>query len=376
MKRLIWTSMVVALSWWSCSALLGQGPPPGRLGPGGAAEDGGDMHGGGRHGRFSRRGGGDRASRLEGFLQSLDANGNGIIEPSEIPPERAGMVEYFARRMGLDPSQPIQIARIRELMGGGPPGGNPPATPPATSPAENKPDAAGGAGASKTDEAAPLVPGFGTSEVRGFGEQLSASAGATASQAGAGQLSDSQRAYREARFRRYDRNRDGVLDREESGRLREDPTALDRNRDGRITLEEYVSAAVSPVGAAGGRPGAPRGEQELTEVSKSEKDGRKSYRFLQPHERLPEGLPDWFVDRDKNGDGQVSMAEYASSWSNATAEGFEDLDLNDDGFVTPKECLKAGGTKPESQTTAASSEPTKTKKATKSGGESTPWWMR
>jgi hypothetical protein len=69
---------------------------------------------------------------------------------------------------------------------------------------------------------------------------------------------------------------------------------------------------------------------------------KKSYRFLSPQERLPRGLPDWFLRKDADGDGQVAMAEYASSgWSEALAEEFTKHDLNGDGVITPEECLKA-----------------------------------
>jgi hypothetical protein len=66
---------------------------------------------------------------------------------------------------------------------------------------------------------------------------------------------------------------------------------------------------------------------------------RGTGRFLSPKERLPRGLPDWFSARDANGDGQVSMAEYSSTWSEVSAQEFRTYDLNGDGIVTPAEVL-------------------------------------
>lgn len=67
---------------------------------------------------------------------------------------------------------------------------------------------------------------------------------------------------------------------------------------------------------------------------------RKSGRFLSPKERLPQGLPDWFLQKDADGDGQVSMAEFAREWTPDKAREFDSYDLNHDGMITAAECLK------------------------------------
>jgi Ca2+-binding EF-hand superfamily protein len=80
----------------------------------------------------------------------------------------------------------------------------------------------------------------------------------------------------------------------------------------------------------------------------SPRDGRSSgarrqkfYRFKTAHERLPEGIPEWFVEKDANQDGQVSMAEFATRWNDNLVKEFVQFDRNGDGVVTPKECLAA-----------------------------------
>jgi Ca2+-binding EF-hand superfamily protein len=62
---------------------------------------------------------------------------------------------------------------------------------------------------------------------------------------------------------------------------------------------------------------------------------------LTPIERLPKGLPDWFTAKDADGDGQVSMAEFAADWTPAKVAEFSRYDLNGDGIITASECLKA-----------------------------------
>ncbi len=65
---------------------------------------------------------------------------------------------------------------------------------------------------------------------------------------------------------------------------------------------------------------------------------------FQPRERkyfVPlnelKGVPNWFVLRDKNGDGQLSMVEFDPTLSPAGLATFGRLDKNGDGFLTPDE---------------------------------------
>lgn len=73
------------------------------------------------------------------------------------------------------------------------------------------------------------------------------------------------------------------------------------------------------------------------------KSESKSYRFLSAHERLPSGVPAWFIEKDKDFDGQVKMAEYATDWSEAVVDEYRKYDKNFDGFITPDECMEARG---------------------------------
>jgi Ca2+-binding EF-hand superfamily protein len=77
--------------------------------------------------------------------------------------------------------------------------------------------------------------------------------------------------------------------------------------------------------------------------SSSSNDERATYRATTVKERLAKekDLPSWFGTIDMNVDGQIAMAEYSTSWSDSVAREFNRFDLNGDGFITPKECLKA-----------------------------------
>jgi Ca2+-binding EF-hand superfamily protein len=83
-------------------------------------------------------------------------------------------------------------------------------------------------------------------------------------------------------------------------------------------------------GEFGGRGfGRGRGEEQATV--------NPSYRFLTPHDRLPQGMPSWFVEADADRDGQITMGEYATRWTDDLVKEFMDMDLNGDGIVTPNE---------------------------------------
>jgi hypothetical protein len=53
--------------------------------------------------------------------------------------------------------------------------------------------------------------------------------------------------------------------------------------------------------------------------------------------KLPPGLPDWFRQLDKDGDGQIGLYEWRAG--GRSLEEFARIDRNDDGFLTPEEVL-------------------------------------
>ena len=132
-------------------------------------------------------------------------------------------------------------------------------------------------------------------------------------------------------MRQYDKNKNGVLDREEwaelSGPLRE----ADRNGDGIITLDELIQKLLEMNGQS------PAGKPALGSTN--------GHRIPSAQERLPKGLPDWFYEKDLDKNGQVTMAEYCSPWSEDAAREFAKWDLNNDGIITPAEALKVLGDK-------------------------------
>ncbi len=389
---------------------------------GGRGADGGDRGGFGGRGRGGERGGGPpmgggpmaggdadgRASRLEGFLRSMDTNGDGVITENEVPEQRRAMLHMMAARMGLDASQGIAISTIRDVMLGGGRGGDGGRPPERGQPAESGRRSEGGTprgernepGGGPADEKRieikdPLVPGFGTGEkppsVPNFGERVDpikrVVLGATLEEA----TKDVDRRMRgqvQAILRRYDRNHNRVLEREEWAAMPGNPAEKDRNRDGKITIEElaYVPSPREQWDRNRGGMGGPMGmgmgmdrdersdDRGNDRPSSAAERRRASYRFLMAHERLPQGLPDWFIDRDTDLDGQVSMSEFAEEWNDSVLREYLKYDANNDGVITPEECLSpsSSGGEEASSPTPSSSEGEKPD----SSGASTPWWMQ
>ena len=103
---------------------------------------------------------------------------------------------------------------------------------------------------------------------------------------------------------RFDSNRDGILQPDETDRLGIPAAKIDADRDQQIARDELLAWLIEWQDRAGG---------------------------------AAEGLPGWFYTLDLDGDGQVALHEYTSGeeWRSPTL--FKALDLNSDGLVTPAE---------------------------------------
>lgn len=300
------------------------GPPGGGFGGRGGSQPSGGFS---TRGGVSSRGGFDPSS----FLSRLDTNGNGVLDPDE----QQGPAQFMIQRMqasdpSIRPGQPIPLKKITEgfqkMREQGSGGG----------------DNNGSGSPSDDDLLTPelLVPGFGIESdpipLMGFGaaaEMLSVSVTA-----------DDEREANDM-IRRFDRNRDGVLSGDEiSSRFSGNPLDFDRNKDGRLTASEL---AVRYARRREGREDAQRNNDRRRDNGRSQPveapdvfNGRKSYRATAGR-GLPEGLPGFFSDKDANGDGQVTMAEFSSEWSNDVVGQFFANDLNRDGVITAEEALRA-----------------------------------
>jgi hypothetical protein len=223
--------------------------------------------------------------------------------------------------------------------------------------------------------------------------------------------------YAERLVKKYDRNGSGALEENEWAGVPGDLRKVHRNRDGAITVEalaDYLATyarshplqdekaawqhlprppavifhPVTPVGGprenpaveqakAPGRaegapsaenaPSAKKGPLEGKRGTEASRDARKFY--VAPS-ALPPGLPDWFRERDVDGDGQLTLSEFAPDGSAAQRQLFAHYDQNGDGVITPEEVLHSLKTAPEKgKPSTAAKEPAEKKTSSSSARE-------
>jgi len=332
-----------------------------------------------------RGGGGDPAERTarqmqraERLIQSFDSNRDGVIEPNEVRGQLRLVYERMAKEAGLNPTHSISVGELRAALGRYfkklEEGVAKPSTPGKSSggaKSRGEPSKKGKPASGK--EPAPKVAGFGVQseapKVSGFGQAASGESATRPRSGHRGRSSGSShsgssssaaqkkellkiRSYAKSLLYKYDADKSGVLEEKEWKQIR-NPPKPDRNGDGVVTVDELTAGlsefSKRPSSSSisfSSRVSSRRSRSTSSHRSKSSRsDGQKSYRFLTPTERLPKGLPDWFARKDANGDGQVSMAEFhTSDWDEAKAAEFAGYDLNNDGMITPAECLEAAKT--------------------------------
>lgn len=323
--------------------------------PGGGFGDRGGGDRGGRGGGDRGGGGGDRGGRggpggpggpgggfdPSGFLSRLDRNGDGKLSPDE----QEGPAGSMIRRLEsidkkIKPGATVSISRIAEAFQKMREGG------------DSDRDRSSGddrnrssRGAEESIEMEPLVPGFGIEQpdyvVPGFGpsaEMFSVP------------VTDADRQQAQEVLDRYDRNKDGQIDKEEMsrGRFWGTPLDFDRNSDGKLSAMELATRqAVRRTREEAEKGNRDKGDSkrkrdETSETVSVDFEGRNSYRVYA--ETAPEGLPRFYSERDLNRDGQVSMSEYTSDWTEARIAEFYGWDSNRDGTITVAE-IQSGVTR-------------------------------
>lgn len=168
--------------------------------------------------------------------------------------------------------------------------------------------------------------------------------------------------FAETMIRNFDKDKNGTIEKTEWGSMTGDPASADFDRDGKLTKEELVKRLADKYGGGGDSGSGSSTPSRTTSSLNSNRSGvsskdayaasrsyggdqgaRPAYRFLTPVERLPSGLPDWFLEKDKNADAQVGMYEFASEWSDEEVAKFSKLDKNSNGFISAKEVQTGEG---------------------------------
>ncbi len=207
------------------------------------------------------------------------------------------------------------------------------------------------------------------------------------------------RRYAERVVKQFDRSGSGSFKAGEWAALAGDPRQVDAHHDGLITVDELAAylakyarlhplheedtawrhlpqppavifqpvtpADTPPASAAGEQAGAAapsEGDPDAASSANKKTPGkgqgteeaRRARKYYVAPSTLPPGLPDWFIERDTNGDGQLTLDEFAPSGSSADRRQFALYDKNGDGVITPDEVVTVA--KPSAEKAKASAE--------------------
>jgi hypothetical protein len=86
-----------------------------------------------------------------------------------------------------------------------------------------------------------------------------------------------------------------------------------------------------------------RGEAVLSEDDVARL--RRQRKYYVPPGRLPAGTPAWFLQRDSDGDGQLTLGEFGATRSVSRLREFQRLDRNRDGLLTAREFVRSSATR-------------------------------
>ncbi len=200
------------------------------------------------------------------------------------------------------------------------------------------------------------------------------------------------------RFSQRDTNGDGRLSPGEWTEAKDIWETVDRDKDGSVTLEEYTQwlarfgagrrirlqlplLAQGQMFMHGTSPGQASeksvlgfsraieekqaGESRAPLVPPLSGSGtqtssgavRTGGRYFVPPEQLPPGLPAWFFQADRDGDGQIVVAEFIANGGPERLTEFQRWDHDSDGVITPEEALAGARPSTPPQRPSAPSEP-------------------
>lgn len=310
---------------------------------------------------------------LAAYLKRKDVNSNGKIEPSEMSKNTSS---YLAKN-GFNPEKAISINKVLSKL------------------SKDKSDK------EKTDRKMNRdrkVSGFGVereeseSGVAGFGVSSSETKGSTTKKV---TYSESVNRQVNSTLGRYDRNKDGSLDKEEIGRARwgsPTPQESDTNKDGRLSRSELSnryasresayqrssssrgsssrdsskSSSTKKSSSSSWRPTSTRSSSSSSQSSGTSKKPASSSSSSDSREKYEKYAASLIGQYDENKDGKLSSDETKKMRRPPVG-----ADQNKDGFITKSELYDSlsGANKP----TAKSSSTADSRKSTSSSSRSSRW---
>ncbi len=310
---------------------------------------------------------------LADYLKRKDVNSNGKLEPSEM----SNNTRSYLSKNGFNPEKSVSISKVLSKL------------------SKDK------ANKEKTDRKMNRerkVPGFGVereesgSGVSRFGSTANEAKGSTAKKV---TYSESVNRQVESTLGRYDRNKDGSLDKEEISRARwgsPTPQESDTNKDGRLSRSElanrYASresayrgssrgssssssrdsskSSSSSKSASSWRPTSTRSSSSSSRESSTSRQPSSSSSSSASREKYEKYAASLISQYDENKDGKLGSDEIKKMRRPPVG-----ADQNKDGFITKSELFDSlsGANKP-----AAKSSTTDSRKSTSSSSSRSSRW--
>ena len=312
-----WTALTAILTVLAVSISDAQAQRPSR-GESGSRGEGGDRGSRGEDGdRGSRSEGGDRGSRSEGGDRgSRGEGGGGPFGGGGRRPDPEQMWGFIGKgKDSLDLNAP-ENARTREMME-----------------RMGSPIPSDGI-LRKADFVANFEKRMAERDNGGGPPSSSPGSSSSPSSSSGGNMDEKTKRTFDFYMDRYDKNKDGKISSDEaSSRMKPDFAKYDKNRDGFIDKDElrvYVEQFTSG------------GSSSSSSSSSDKKKDDKTKEIVRPtvirYGKLPKGVPDYFVDLDKDKDGQIGLYEWRRG--NKETSEFIQMDLNKDAYLTAEEWVR------------------------------------
>ncbi len=197
--------------------------------------------------------------KLDEYLKRKDVNSNGKLEPSEM----SNNTRSYLSKNGFNPEKPVSISKVLSKL---------------------SKEKASKEKADRKMNRERKVPGFGVekeesgSGVSRFGATTSEAKGSTAKKV---TYSDSVNRQVDSTLGRYDRNKDGSLDKEEMSSARwgsPTPQESDTNKDGRLSRSELSNRYASRESAYRSSRGSSSSSRDSSRSSSTKKSTSSSWR--------------------------------------------------------------------------------------------------
>jgi len=173
----------------------------------------------------------------------------------------------------------------------------------------------------------PSTGSSGSSTRSGFSSRRSGGSSSSSSSSSGGERDYSS--YVQGVMERYDKDKDGKLNKSEQAKMSRVPKNADADKDGNLSFDELVDHYSGANSGSKDSTSSKSGDRQTSRggsrtPSTRDRGNTRSKKFS-------------FSGNDENKDGQIAMSEFTSDWNDEKLAEFNNLDLNGDGYISKTE---------------------------------------